>query len=122
MFYGSTSKNPFQSTPVSHPFSFHQKQRVMKGELLCREGVGVLCTPDQPGEFAFKRDQKIKDCYLQVEGVTVYIPKMVVHSRQVTADGVLYCLRVESILPKEEAKLEQVYRGLAREQEVEFRR
>ena len=122
MFYGSLSKNPFQLPPVSHPFSFHHKERVWRGELLCREGVGLICAADQPGEFEFKRDQKIKDCYLQMEGVTVYIPKMVVHSRQMAADGFMYCLRVESILPQEDAKLEQLYDDLVREREVESRR
>ncbi|KUJ71076.1 hypothetical protein [Thiomicrospira sp. WB1] len=122
MFYGSSSKNPFESPPIPHPFSFHHKERVWKGKLLCREGAGVLCAPGQPGEFDFKRNQKIKDCYLQVEGQTVYIPKMVVHSRQIVNDGFLYCLRVESILPHEAKKLEQLYTGLMREHEVEARR
>ncbi|MDR9499151.1 MAG: hypothetical protein RI556_08255 [Hydrogenovibrio sp.] len=122
MFYKPDWAEAFRSTPIPHPFSFHYRDQVWKGVLLCREGVGVLCPPGRPGEFEFQRHQKVRDCFIQVEGRTVYMPKMVVHSRHAKSDAFLYCFRIESILPQEQKTLNEVYDQLDREQQVEARR
>lgn len=101
MLYQKDPSRAFRSCAVAHPYSFHVGARVYEGRLLWQEGLGVLCPWGEPNAFDFHRFQTLRTCYIQIEGHTLYFPKLQVVTRQPYQAHWLYRLHILSQLPKE---------------------
>lgn len=109
MFYSTLDEDIIHSTPVATPFSFHYDEDVLVGRCLFEEGLSVYCPNKGTKAFHYSRQQKLKDCYIQVDGVTVYICVLVVSQLQEIDNEYVYRLKIKSILPAEKEKLRQLY-------------
>jgi len=109
MFYSTFDQDNIYSTPVATPFSFHHGDDVLVGRCLFEEGLSVYCPNKGTKAFHYNRQQKLKDCYIQVDGATVYICALVVFQLQEISQEYVYRLKIKSILPAEKEKLLQIY-------------
>ncbi|QAB16186.1 hypothetical protein [Hydrogenovibrio thermophilus] len=110
MFYGVTAQeDEIISTAISTPFSFHNGEEVLKGRSLSREGLGVHCPNQGAKAFHFNRRQKLKDCHIQIDGLTIYFCQLQVVELKELNGEYIYGLRILSILPQEQEKLDTVY-------------
>lgn len=98
-----------ESFRIPYPFSFHHNEEVLEGVNLSLSGFGVLYQEDQDGNFHFKKSQQLKDCYIQVEGETIYFSRLRVCWLNLTKKGLVYGFQIESIVPPELAKYERAY-------------
>lgn len=97
------------SVRVPHLFSFHFQNKVLKGVDLGEIGIGVFFPGNQREGFLFHREQQLKDCFIEIEGQTIYFSRLRVCWLDLTDDGLVYGLRIESILEPEEKKYRQMY-------------
>lgn len=109
MFYSTLEQDIIHSDPVATPFSFHYGEDVLVGRCLFKEGLSVYCPNKGTKAFHYSRQQKLKDCYIQVDGVTVYICSLVVSQLQEVGSEYVYRLKIKSILPAEKEKLLHLY-------------
>lgn len=109
MFYSTLAQDIIHSDPVATPFSFHYDEDVLVGRCLFKEGLSVYCPNKGTKAFHYNRQQKLKDCYIQVDGVTVYICSLVVSQLQEIGGEYVYRLKIKSILPAEKEKLLKIY-------------
>ncbi|MBN2606399.1 MAG: hypothetical protein JXR47_03565 [Thiotrichales bacterium] len=90
-------------------FSFHHKDEVLKGLNLGLGGFGVAYPIADDGTFHFYRGQLLKNCYIQVEGETIYFSKVNVCWLDLSDDGLVYGIKISSIIAPEKEKYQEVY-------------
>lgn len=98
-----------ESFRIPYPFSFHHDGDVLEGVNLSLSGFGVLYHEDKDGNFHFKKSQQLKDCYIQVEGETIYFSRLRVCWLNLTKKGLVYGFQIESIVEPELEKYELAY-------------
>lgn len=94
---------------VPCPFSFHHKDEVLEGRNLGLGGFGVAYPVSGDGTFHFHRGQLLKNCYIQIEGETIYFSKVNVCWLETTDDGLIYGIKIASIVEPEKEKYKEVY-------------
>lgn len=98
-----------ESFRVPYFFSFHQGHNVFKGINLNRSGFGIHFQESADGTFHFHRSQQLKDCYIQIEGKTIYFSRLRVNWLEITKKGLVYGFKIESIIEPELKKFLSVY-------------
>ncbi|BBN60590.1 hypothetical protein HVMH_2184 [Hydrogenovibrio marinus] len=90
-------------------FSFHHKEEVLKGLNLGIGGFALAYPIADDGTFHFYRGQTLKNCYIQVEGETIYFSKVNVCWLDISDDGLVYGIKISSIIAPEKEKYEATY-------------
>lgn len=90
-------------------FSFHQDGDVLKGVNIGLGGLALSFPATNDGTFHFHRGQILKNCYIQVEGETIYFSKLAVCWLDIAENGLVYGFRIISIIEPEKAKYEAAY-------------
>lgn len=90
-------------------FSFHHKDEVLEGRNLGLTGFGVAYPVANDGTFHFHRGQLLKNCYIQIEGQTIYFSKVNVCWLDTGEGGLVYGFKITSIIEPEKEKYKAVY-------------
>lgn len=90
-------------------FSFHYDGKVFKGVNLNQYGIGVEFEELANGNFHFHRSQVLKDCYIEIEGTTIYFSRLKVCWLHATPNGLVYGFDIDSILPPQKILLDDSY-------------
>ncbi|WP_024852042.1 hypothetical protein [Hydrogenovibrio kuenenii] len=90
-------------------FSFHHKDEVLEGRNLGLDGFGVAYPASNDGTFHFHREQLLKNCYIQIEGETIYFSKVNVCWLETGQEGLTYSFKIASIIEPEKEKYKEVY-------------
>lgn len=109
MFYGVSDEDNLIATSVATPFSFHHGDEVLKGRALSPEGLVVFCPNQGTEAFHYKHRQKLKDCHIQIDGLTIYLCTLQVTELHDLNGEFVYGLRIDSILPQEKKQLQGIY-------------
>lgn len=109
MYYGSPKTEKRLSQRLPHLFSFHHQDRVLVGRDICRNGLGLYCPSSNDGTFLYRHLEKLKKCYVQIHGVTVYFSELKVVRLERIHTDFIYGLEIVSMVPQEKEKFLAVY-------------
>ncbi|MDX1796727.1 MAG: hypothetical protein R3219_08370 [Hydrogenovibrio sp.] len=92
-------------------FSFHHDNLILKGHDLNRNGFGLAFPVKKDGTFQFHRSEQLRNCYIQIEGQTIYFSKVRVCWLDIDrhTGGLTYGFHIESIIEPEKIKYLAVY-------------
>lgn len=99
----------WSSFRVPSLYSFHHKDEVLKGLNIGLGGFGVAYPILEDGTFYFHRGQTLKNCHIQIEGETIYFSKVNVCGLDISDDGLVYGMKITSIIDPEKEKYEAMY-------------
>lgn len=97
------------SQRLPHMFSFHYKDQVLVGRDICREGMGLFCPDPKEGAFHFRNSESLRQCYIEIHGVTIYFSKLKVMRLVKVNNDFVYGLQIESVLPQEREEYLAIY-------------
>lgn len=113
MVYYPNQQDRRQLVRVKHPFSFHHHDEVLEGRDVSEIGLSVYCPYNrEDGKFYFNNGQKLKDCFIQIEGQTFYYTRLRVVRLEQEGQDVLYGIEIDHMLEPEQQRFEAFYTHL----------
>ena len=111
--YYPNNEDRRHSLRVNHPFSFHYGEEVLEGRDFSERGLSVHYPfVDKEACFHFFYGQKLRDCYIQIEGQTFYFTRMRLARLEQEGDTIIYGIDIDHMLPPEQERYQHLHRQL----------
>lgn len=110
MLYSPTRESTNRSKRLKCPFSFHLNDEVLEGRDFSEDSLSVYCPLNREnGQFYFYKGQKLKDCFVQIEGNTFYYTNLHVARLEQESDEIVYELEIDYMVSPEQQRFEAFY-------------